>query len=103
MSKIRFILIILSLMVVGSDAAAQKIKKGPKKDKNQITPENAGNQENADKARKQEEYRVKNDHHKDIQDDATKKRMKKNLKRSQKHSWGKEIPWYKRWFRKKKF
>ena len=89
--------------MAGSDVAAQKTKKGPKKDKNQITPENAGDQPNLDKARKQEEYNVKNDHHKDIQDDATRKRMKKNLKRSQKHSWGKEIPWYKRWFRKKNF
>jgi hypothetical protein len=29
--------------------------------------------------------------------------MKKNLKRAEKHSWGKDVPWYKRWFRKKKF
>lgn len=37
------------------------------------------------------------------QDKATQKRMKKNLRRAEKHSWGKEVPWYKRWFRKKKF
>jgi ABC-type protease/lipase transport system fused ATPase/permease subunit len=36
------------------------------------------------------------------QDKATQKRMKKNLRKAQKHSWGKDVPWYKRWFRKKK-
>jgi len=102
MSKLRIILFLLSLIIADSDAIAQKSKKRPEKQKDQITPENAADQENANKARFQQEYTVKNEHHKNIQDDATRKRMKKNLKRSQKHSWGKEIPWYKRWFRKKK-
>jgi type VI protein secretion system component VasK len=36
------------------------------------------------------------------QDKATRKRMKKNMRKAQKHSWGKDVPWYKRWFHKKK-
>lgn len=103
MSKIKIILLAMFLIFSGQAVHAQKAKKGPPKQKDQITPENHGDQQNADKARKQAEYDMKNEHHKNIQDEATRKRMKKNLKRSQKHSWGKEVPWYKRWFRKKKF
>lgn len=102
MKRISFILALLILIASGSEVFGQKMKKGPDKQKNQVTPENHGKQPNLDKERKQAEYQMKSDHHRDIQDDATRKRMKKNLRRSQKHSWGKEIPWYKRWFHRRK-
>ncbi len=67
------------------------------------TPENAMDRDKADRSAIEAGYKERRGHHDDLQDKATKKRMKKNLKRSQKQSWGKEIPWYRRMFRKRKF
>lgn len=83
-------------------AFSQKNKKKPAKQENQITPENAKDQERVNLENKQKEYVTKKNYHSKNQDKATQKRMKKNLRRAEKHSWGKDIPWYKRWFRKKR-
>ena len=56
----------------------------------------------AKEAENMAKYQEGVDHHKSLQDKATQKRMKKNLKRAEKQSWGKNVPWYKRWFRKKR-
>ncbi|MFZ4784782.1 MAG: hypothetical protein ACOYLH_04840 [Flavobacteriales bacterium] len=66
------------------------------------TRENAVKREQEAKAAKQAEYDAHRDHLEDIQDKATRKRMKKNLKKSQRISQGKQIPWYKRIFRKRR-
>ena len=76
-------------------------QKRPPKQKDVQTRENAISKEKEAKALKQAEYAARSNHHSELQDKATKKRMKKNLKRSQKHSWGKEVPWYKRIFRRR--
>lgn len=76
-------------------------QKRPPKQKDVQTRENAITKEKEAKALKQAEYTARSEHHSALQDKATKKRMKKNLKRSQKHSWGKEVPWYKRIFRRR--
>jgi hypothetical protein len=80
---------------------AQKTKNRPEKQKNVQTRESAMEKEGAAKAEKEAAYVSRAEHHKKLQDKATQKRMKKNLKRAQKHSRGKEIPWYKRIFRRK--
>jgi len=77
-------------------------QKRPPKQKDVQTRENAISKEKEAKALKQAEYAARSEHHSKLQDKATQKRMKKNLKRSQKHSWGKEVPWYKRIFRRKR-
>lgn len=66
------------------------------------TRENAVKREQEAKAAKQAEYDAHRDHLEEIQDKATRKRMKKNLKKSQRISQGKQIPWYKRVFRKRR-
>lgn len=66
------------------------------------TRENAVKRDQEAKAAKQAEYEAHRDHLEEIQDKATRKRMKKNLKKSQRISQGKQIPWYKRIFRKRR-
>lgn len=66
------------------------------------TRENAVKRDQEAKAAKQAEYDAHRQHLEDIQDKATRKRMKKNLKKSQRISQGKQIPWYKRVFRKRR-
>lgn len=98
----RFIVVIFSLLISSPMAFSQKNKKKPAKQENQITPENARDQERVNLENKQKEYVTKKNYHSKNQDKATQKRMKKNLRRAEKHSWGKDVPWYKRWFRKKR-
>lgn len=74
-----------------------------KREKNKVTPEMGAQKQQAAKEAKRAEYNMRHEHHKNIQDKATQKRMKKNLKKAERHSWGKEVPWYKRWFRKERF
>ena len=102
MKLFRILLIFCSLLISSEMAIGQKERKKPSKQENQVTPENAKNQERANMENKQKEYVTKKDYHTKNQDKATQKRMKKNLRRAEKHSWGKDIPWYKRWFRKKR-
>lgn len=102
MHRLRYILLAALIACFSNETMAQK-----KREKNKITAEDgqkaAAEKEGQAMQQKQEEYKTRNDHHKEIQSKETRKRMKKNLKKAQKHSWGKDVPWYKRWFRKKKF
>ncbi|MFM7234743.1 MAG: hypothetical protein ACKO7B_18205 [Flavobacteriales bacterium] len=83
-------------MIISDAAIAQR--KGD--NQNKVTPETARKKE-AEKIEQQEsEYQKRKDHHLEVQDKATRKRMKKNLRKAQRLSWGKDVPWYKRWFRK---
>lgn len=101
----RFLLVVsfnTMFLLFSQSLIGQKTKNRPEKQENVQTRETAIDKEGAAKAEKQAAYVSRSDHHKKLQDKATQKRMKKNLKRSQKHSVGKEIPWYKRIFRRKK-
>ena len=49
------------------------------------------------------EQQAKEDHHRDIQTKKTRRRMKKNRKKSERLASGRSVPFYKRWFRKKRF
>jgi len=53
-------------------------------------------------AERQAQYGAHKDHLTEIQSKETQKRMKKTLKKAQKHSQGKLVPWHKRVFRKRK-
>lgn len=66
------------------------------------TRANALEREKEAKAKKQAEYDAHREHISDLQGKKVQKRMKKNLKKSQRISQGKQVPWYKRVFRKKR-
>lgn len=98
MRKIHIILLLFLLSFVSMPAQAQR-----KREKNKITPETGAQKKEEQLDVKQGEYNKRKDHHLEIQDKATRKRMKKTKKKAERHSWGKEVPWYKRWFKKDKF
>jgi len=94
---LRYLCLVALIIVTAFESQAQK-----KKQTNQVTPQNAMDKDRKNLEQKQAQYQDSKKTHTKKQDKATQKRMKKNLKRAQKHSWGKEVPWYKRWFRKNK-
>lgn len=98
MRYLRYILMFTLLLTFGGNIHAQR-----KKEKNKVTPESGAQKEAQAMEQKRAEYNSRKDHHMESQDKATRKRMKKNLKKAERHSWGKDVPWYKRWFRKDKF
>jgi hypothetical protein len=83
----------MQIAFLGADA--QK-----KSDAQKVTPQTARQKEADALEKKQSEYQSRKDHHLDVQDKATRKRMKKNLRKARRLSWGKNVPWYKRWFRR---
>jgi len=85
----------LGLIFFAGDATAQR-----QKESNKVTPKSAQQKEAAALEQKQSEYKSRKDHHLESQDKATRKRMKKTLKKAERHSWGKQAHWYKRWFRR---
>ncbi|MDZ4750184.1 MAG: hypothetical protein SGI87_01120 [Flavobacteriales bacterium] len=98
------LLIFLSILFFALQADAQKQKKRPPKEKQKTAEEaqsEAIEKKKAKEAENMAKYNDGVDHHRSLQDKDTQKRMKKNLKKARKQSWGKEVPWYKRWFRKK--
>lgn len=97
MKLIRFyrcVLIVVALVGVHQSYAQ------PKTDSQKVTPQTARKKEGEAREKKQSEYQLRKDHHLEVQDKATRKRMKKTLKKARRHSWGKNVPWYKRWFRR---
>ena len=101
----RFLLILVVFFTIHGSAEAQKERKRPPKEKQKTAEEaqaEAIEKKKAKDAENMAKYKDGVDHHQSLQDKATQKRMKKNLKRAEKQSWGKNVPWYKRWFRKKR-
>lgn len=101
----RFLLILLAVVSIQIHADAQKQKKRPPKEKQKTAEEaqaEAIEKKKAKDAENMAKYQEGVEHHKSLQDKATQKRMKKNLKKAEKQSWGKNVPWYKRWFRRKR-
>ena len=82
-------------------SAAQRSRTGPPKGDNVQT--DAVAKKKSEREAKMDEYKMRREHQKKIQDKATQKRMKRNEKHSQKQFIGKNTAWYKRIFRKKKF
>ncbi len=99
MNKQVFVLICFFSFLAAHPAWSQK---RPPKQKDQQTVENAQDREAAKMAERQAQYGAHKDHLTEIQSKETQKRMKKTLKKAQKHSQGKLVPWHKRVFRKRK-
>jgi bacterioferritin (cytochrome b1) len=94
---LKFLLPVILLLAGSPDLVAQR----EKKESNKVTPASAQKKDAGAMEKKQADYRSRKDHHLESQDKATRKRMKKTLKKAERHSWGNRAPWYKRWFRRK--
>ena len=97
MIRLRIICLVVLYLLVCS---ASQLAAQPKSDAQKVTPQTARKKEAEALEKKQTEYQSRRDHHMESQDKATRKRMKKNLRKARKQSWGKNVPWYKRWFRR---
>jgi hypothetical protein len=95
---LKIMLAFFSLMGASHGMHAQR----QKKESHKVTPATAKKKEAGAIEQKQADYRARKDHHLESQDKATRKRMKKTLKKAERHSWGNHAPWYKRWFRRKR-
>jgi hypothetical protein len=91
-----FRLVITTLLIQLAIAGSAQ----PKTDAQKVTPQTARKKDAEALEKKQNEYQSRKDHHLESQDKATRKRMKKNLRKARRQSWGKNVPWYKRWFRR---
>jgi len=94
------LVLILFVLALGVDA-----QKRPRRQKgNDVqTPENAQEREAAKRAETEASYSEKRTSHLEIQDKATRKRMKKTFRKAEQQARGRLIPWYKRLFRKRRF
>lgn len=79
-------------------AQAWKFRKRDKEKSEQIGPKEAAENKAAAAEKKQNEYSSRKKTHLKAQDRQTRKRMKRTLRHAERYSWGKEAPWYKRWF-----
>jgi len=95
MRKFTRLTLMAMFLLSGSLLSAQ-----PKSDSEKVTPATARKKEAEALEKKQGEYDSRMEHHLKSQDKATRKRMKKNLRMARRMSWGKNVPWYKRWFRR---
>ncbi len=95
MSKFARLILMGMFLFAGALLSAQ-----PKADAEKVTPATARQKEAEALEKKQGEYDSRMEHHLKSQDKATRKRMKKNLRKARRMSWGKNVPWYKRWFRR---
>lgn len=99
---LRSIVLISSLMLSEwSHAQAWKFWKRDKEKTEQIGPEEANQKKEATAEKQKDEYQSRREQHLKAQDRQTRKRMKRTLKQAERYSWGKEAPWYKRWFGKR--
>jgi len=92
------ILFTLLLSITATTVVAQK-------DKGQSPKEAAKEQSRLQSDREKkidQEIKAKEKGHRDSQDKQTRKRMKRNLKKSKRMNSGKPQPFYKAWFRKKR-
>ncbi len=85
-----------SILLISADCLGQRKEDAPQK----VTPSSARKKEAEALNQKQTEYQQRKNHHMESQDKATRKRMKKNLRKARRLSWGKDVPWYRRWFRR---
>jgi hypothetical protein len=89
----------LLLCVFGIQSVnAQKQRKRPPKQEHVQTPETAVDKEAENRGRINAEYESRLENHRNNQDKATRKRMKKTYKRAKDYGNGTRIPFYKRWF-----
>ena len=95
---------IIALLVLQSfrcNAQAWKFWTRDREKTEQIGPKEAAENKAAAAEKQQSEYNSRKATHLKAQDRQTRKRMKRTLKQAERYSWGKEAPWYKRWFGKR--
>jgi hypothetical protein len=97
MKSVRIIRLVITTLLIQLAIAGSA---QPKTDAQKVTPQTARKKDAEALEKKQNEYQSRKDHHLESQDKATRKRMKKNLRKARRQSWGKNVPWYKRWFRR---
>jgi hypothetical protein len=90
--------LVYALLMTIAVALPRSVGAQVKSESNKVTPQTARKKEADALEKKQSEYQLRKNHHMDSQDKATRKRMKKNLRKARRLSWGKNVPWYKRWF-----
>lgn len=94
---ILFLLLLFSFAPM--DAGAQRDRKqNPEK-----TQQDAQEKQAERRAKVKKDLEDNRDRHMSIQDKKTQRRMKKTRKKSQRLAQNKQQPFYKRWFRKKRF
>jgi|AntRauTorcE11897_2_1112592.scaffolds.fasta_scaffold50476_1 Ni/Co efflux regulator RcnB len=96
---IALITVFVLLLSFSNTATAQR-------EKGKTAKEQMKDQKEMKEARKQKQedaLQMKRERHKKIQDKKTRKRMKRTRKKSERYSSGKRLPFWKRWFRKRKF
>ena len=77
---LKFLLPVILLLAGSADLSAQR----EKKESNKVTPASAQKKDAGAMEQKQADYRSRKDHHLESQDKATRKRMKKTLKKDDK-------------------
>lgn len=97
------VLFCIAIFGIHSCSSSKHTKRRPPKESSKPTVSDANQEEMTARAAKEEEYKTKKEHQLEIQDKATRKRMKKTYKKAEKQSWGMDTPWYKRIFQRKKF
>jgi|688.fasta_scaffold553960_2 hypothetical protein len=93
---VTLLIITVFLTISGGNLYAQKEKS--QSPKAQAKEQARLRKEREDKIDK--EIKAKEDQHKTIQDKPTQKRMKRTAKKSKKLAKGRQMPFYKRWFKK---
>lgn len=98
----RILLVLLTFTVgFGAEAEAQGRRQQRKQTKTQI--EDAHERAAAQEAEIDQKLAERREKHMTIQTKATQKRMKKNRKKAERMTRGTDVPFYKRWFRKRHF
>jgi len=94
----RIIILIFFCVAIVQPADAQK-KRPPKQKKEK---RKATSKEDSNRTKKVKALGASRDRHEKIQDKKTRKRMKQTRKKSMIHAGEKKLPFYKRWFRRKR-
>lgn len=95
------LLVLVALVGFQSSAEAQGRRKQRKQTESQI--EDAQQRAIAQEAEIDAKLAQRREKHMSIQTKATQKRMKKNRKKADRIARGTDVPFYKRWFRKRHF
>lgn len=96
----RRLLVLLLAIFLGTGVPAEAQRRAKKETKKSMKEQSERKADN--KAKIFNEYKSKEEKHFEIQDRATRKRMKANRKRQKRLSNGKPLPFYKRWFKKRR-
>ena len=98
---LKLVLVLCVFLSLEGHAQAWKFWKRDKEKSEQMGPEEAAKKKEATAEKQSNDYNARRKAHLKAQDRQTRKRMKRTLKTAERYSWGKQAPWYKRWFGKR--